>query len=67
MHLDMTTQITETTIVNFVITIGITGTEMLALDTIIMGMTGQIVHLVNNGNVKASTRTVTKITTTIMI
>ncbi len=66
MHLDMKIQITETTIVNLVIGMGISGTEVTALDTIIMGIIGQIVDLVNNGRVKATTRTVTKITTTIM-
>ncbi len=54
---------TETTIV---IRMGISGTEVPALDTIIMGKISQIVDLVNNGKVKAATRTVTMVTTTIM-
>ncbi len=45
---------------------GISETEVPALDTTIMGMIGQIVDLVNNGKVKAVTRTVTKVTTTII-
>ncbi len=44
---------------------GISGTEAPALDTIIMGTIGQIVDLVNNGKVKATTRTVTMVTITI--
>ncbi len=39
---------------------------MTALDTIIMGIRGQIVDLVNNGKVNVTTRTVTKVTTTII-
>ncbi len=66
MHIDMKIQITETTIVNLVIGIGISETEVPALDTIIMGTIVQIVDLVNNGKVKVATRTVTKVTTTIM-
>ncbi len=66
MYLDMKTQIQETTIVNLVMGMGISGTEVPALDTIIMSMIGQIVKLVNNAKVKAATRTVTKVTTTIM-
>ncbi len=58
MHLDMIIQIKETTIVNLVIGMGISGTEVPALDIIIMGTIGQIVDLVNNGKVKATTRTV---------
>ncbi len=65
-YLDMKTQIQETTIVNFVIRMHISGTEVPALDTIIMGKIGQIVDLVNNGKVKAATRTVTKVIPTIM-
>ncbi len=42
---------------------GISETEVPALVTTIMGTIGQIVDLVNNGKVKAITRTVTKITT----
>ncbi len=45
---------------------GISGTEVPALDTLMMGMIGQIVDLVNNGKVKAITRTVTKVITTII-
>ncbi len=45
---------------------GISRTEVPALDTIIMGTISQIVDLVNNGKVKATTRTVTMLTTTIM-
>ncbi len=66
LYLDMETQIKENTIVTLVIGMGISGTEVPALDTLIMGMIGQIVDLVNNGKVKAITRTVTKVTTTIM-
>ncbi len=59
-YLDMKTLIKETTIVTLVIGMGISETEVPALDTFIMGMIGQIVDLVNNGKVKAITRTVTK-------
>ncbi len=40
--------------------------EVPALDTTIMGTIGQMVDLVNNGMVKVITRTLTKVTTTIM-
>ncbi len=62
-HLDMKIHITETT---KVIGMGISGTEVPAVDTVIIGKIGQIVDLVNNGKVKAATRTVTMVRTTIM-
>ncbi len=62
MHLDMTTQTIEMNMVILVITI-----EVPAHNTTIMGMTGQIVHLVNNSKVKAIARTITKVTTIIMV
>ncbi len=65
--LDMIIMIIVTTIVDLGIMIGITGTEISALDITIMGMTGQIEHLAHNGNVNARIKAVTKVMTTITV